>query len=690
MKRSLYRRALVVVAAALASTTASAADLFFEDFTDGSGNPELGAMRTVDVASNKAWHPESFEGLSFAAMNGFEADEASEDWLITPAIDLTGLSASTLRFVTLKNFDGPPLKVKVASDYNGGGTAEDVQAANWQSLSGYTLSAGDFAETASGPVDLTPWVGETVHLAFQYTSSGTAGGDAAKWEVAEVRVTDQAPALEASIKTDYVADFEQALVGEDVDFAGTVANAQSPVAYDWSFGDGTAATRASVTHSYQAAGSYDVSVTVADDGGATATASETVEVKAANPVAVPDKQGDVRVATFNTLLFGNEEGAMLNNLRDPEFEQAQRIAEIIQRVRPDVLLLNEVDYEPGLAAADALRNNFLQVSQNGAQPIVYDYAYVAPSNTGVPTGFDLNNDGSVGGADDAQGFGTFEGQYGMMLLSRLPIDKAAVRTFRKFLWKDMPGARLPADPNDADGNGDRSSWYTQDELEILRLSSKSHWDLPVKVDGRNLHILASHPTPPVFDGEEDRNGKRNADEIRFWADYVTAGKGGYVIDDSGNSGALNPEAAFVIAGDLNADPDEGDGLDGAIAQILDAPAVNGSVTPTSAGGAEFFDPDDTLAPWRLDYVQPSVSGVSVENSGVFWPASDNPLRRLVGKEAEVSSDHRMVWVDLSLQPRANGDAGGESGDDDDEDGLGATALLVLLGLLGVGYGRRRG
>ena len=40
------------------------------------------------------------------------------------------------------------------------------------------------------------------------------------------------------------------------------------------------------------------------------------------------------------------------------------------------------------------------------------------------------------------------------------------------------------------------------------------------VKGKTFHLLASHPTPPVFDGDEDRNGKRNHDEVRLIADYI--------------------------------------------------------------------------------------------------------------------------------------------------------------------------
>ena len=98
-------------------------------------------------------------------------------------------------------------------------------------------------------------------------------------------------------------------------------------------------------------------------------------------------------------------------------------------------------------------------------------------------------------------------------------DARAIRTFQEFRWKDMPGAALPTDP--ATG----APWYTDEELDAVRLSSKSHWDVPIWTGRRTVHFLVSHPTPPVFDGAEDRNGRRNHDEIRFWADYLRGGCG---------------------------------------------------------------------------------------------------------------------------------------------------------------------
>lgn len=393
-----------------------------------------------------------------------------------------------------------------------------------------------------------------------------------------------------------------------------------------------------------------------------------------DPADGPDP---VRVATFNASLNRSSEGELVGDLSTPGDPQAQAVAEIIQRVRPDVLLINEFDFDADGEAAGLFQDNYLSVPQNGAEPISYPYRFSAPSNTGIPSGFDLNNDGSVGGPDDAFGFGFFPGQFGMVVYSRYPIAESEIRTFQKFLWKDMPGALLPDDP----ATPEPADWYSPEELEVFRLSSKSHWDVPVEIGGRTVHLLASHPTPPVFDGPEDRNGRRNFDEIGFWADYVIPGRTSrYIYDDSGRRGGLTPGDPFVIAGDLNSDPLDGDSIPGAAQQLLEHPRVNTSVTPDSEGAVEQselqgganethesdprFDTADfaDTAPGNLraDYVLPSKS-LRIADAGVFWPVSDDPLFRLVGTFPFPSSDHRLVWVDVNVPGSPRHPSGASAG-----------------------------
>ncbi|HEV6951779.1 MAG TPA: endonuclease/exonuclease/phosphatase family protein [Promicromonospora sp.] len=375
---------------------------------------------------------------------------------------------------------------------------------------------------------------------------------------------------------------------------------------------------------------------------------------------------DVRVATYNLSLNRAAEGELLADLATGDDAQAATVAEVIQHADPDVVLLNEFDYSGDAdpyAAADLFRENYLEVPQGTGRPVEYPYAFVAPVNTGVPSGFDLNNDGTVGGGDDALGFGEFPGQYGMLVLSRYPIEHHQVRTFQHFRWQDMPGALLPDDP----ATPEPADWYSAEELAVLPLSSKSHWDVPVRVGRETVHVLAAHPTPPSFDGPEDRNGLRNHDEIRFWADYVRGGRhASYLYDDEGRRGGLRPGSSFVIVGDYNADPLDGDSVDAAIDQLLHHPRIT-DPRAASAGAAEAAalqggantdhrgDPaldtadfaDTTPGNLRVDYVLPS-RDLRVHGAGVFWPAAADPLSRLTGVHPFPSSDHRLTWTDLRL------------------------------------------
>ena len=381
----------------------------------------------------------------------------------------------------------------------------------------------------------------------------------------------------------------------------------------------------------------------------------------AAPVGKQDRAADVRFATFNASLNRNFAGQLVADLSTPNNAQAKAVAEIIQRAHPDVLLINEFDFAP--AALGLFQDNYLSISQRGADPIVYPYRFIAPSNTGEPHGFDLDNIRPLGGPSNALGFGFFPGQFGMAVYSMHPIDTANVRTFQTFLWNDMPGARLPDDPS----TPAPADWYSQAELNIFRLSSKSHWDLPILIGGKTVHFLVSHPTPPVFDGPEDRNGTRNFDEIRFWADYITPGRSAYIYDDAANFGGLKPGELFVIAGDQNSDPLDGDSIPGAIQQLIEHPLVNTKFTPSSPGAVQqaalqggantthrsdpAFDTADfaDTAPGNLraDYVLPR-KNLQIVDGAVFWPLNTDPLFQPVGVFPFPSSDHRLVSIDVTV------------------------------------------
>jgi endonuclease/exonuclease/phosphatase family metal-dependent hydrolase len=370
----------------------------------------------------------------------------------------------------------------------------------------------------------------------------------------------------------------------------------------------------------------------------------------------------LRVATYNTSLYEEDTGGLIRRLEGAD-AGARKIASVLQRVRPDLVLLNEFDYDADGRAADLFQRQYLEVAQpGGGEPLRYPYRYFAPVNTGVPSGLDLDRNGTAGGdgrnrGNDAWGYGLHPGQYGMLVLSKFPIDAEQVRTFQQLKWSALPGARQPVDPKTG------AAWYPADIWSQLRLSSKSHWDVPVRTPSGVVHFLVSHPTPPVFDGPEDRNGARNADELRLWNEYLSPGDKPWLCDDRGRCGGLSGDARFVIAGDLNNDPIDGDGRHEAIVELLEHPRVLRYATPRSEGAVEVAakyaaagvthrgapahatgDFGPKAGTMRLDYVLPSV-GFTLKDSGVFWPASDSPQAAIAD-----GSDHHLVWVDLEAAP----------------------------------------
>jgi len=321
------------------------------------------------------------------------------------------------------------------------------------------------------------------------------------------------------------------------------------------------------------------------------------------------------------------------------------IVRIIQRISPDILILNDFDYDAGTVALGLFAG---LIAQGGK---AYPFRFSARPNAGMATGLDMDGDGRFAGPDDAQAFGRFSGAGGMAVLSRLPIDDAAVRDFSNLLWKDVPGAQLPR-------RGD-APFLSAKARDIQRLSSKGHWDVPVTLPwGQVIHLLVSNPVPPVFDGPENRNGLRNRDEIRFWHLYLDR----LAIPGTAEFGG----GAFVLAGDLNADPMDGAGSHAAVTRLLTHPKIRDPL-PASLGAVQAaqrqagpntgqksdpafdtVDWDETRTPgnMRVDYVLPS-RDLKVTGAGVFWPAPDQDGYDLVGSNGDVGSHHRLVWLDVA-------------------------------------------
>jgi Endonuclease/Exonuclease/phosphatase family len=357
----------------------------------------------------------------------------------------------------------------------------------------------------------------------------------------------------------------------------------------------------------------------------------------------------LRVATFDVALARDGAGVLLRDLsREPD-DQIAGIVAILQEVQPDVLLLTGFDYDARGRALDALR----ALLGDGPSSIDYPHNYNGPVNSGEPSGLDLDGDGMPMGWADNWGWGKFPGHAGMVILSLHPIAAEHVRTFNDFHWRDLPGADLPHHP-------DGTSWPSTEVAQVRRLASTGAWDVPVMLpSGEALHLLASNPTPPLFDGPEGANVKRNRDELRFWATYLS----GQVFPDDQGRAAGPPTAPVILLGNLNTDSHDGAGDASGINALLKSgrledvkPVSQGAILAAEVqGGANAFHdgpPALDTADWRddegpgnlrVDYVLPDAS-LTVLGAGVFWPPPDAPL----AAETEAASRHRLVWVDVAL------------------------------------------
>ncbi len=295
---------------------------------------------------------------------------------------------------------------------------------------------------------------------------------------------------------------------------------------------------------------------------------------------------------------------------------------VLAEVDADVLLITGLDYDAqGLtlaALADAL-------ARSGAP-----YLYQVPlrPNSGLATGFDIDGDGRLGGARDAMAYGRYFGEGGMAVLSRLPIDTKNIRDFSAFLWADLPRNLSP----DTD-----SALRAQQ-----RLSSNGHYELPLALpSGQTLRLLVYYATPPVFDGPEDRNGRRNHDETAFWLRLMA----GELPFDA-------PKPPFVIMGQASLDPSDGEGRSEALRALLahsmlQDPAPRGSHGRQEAGQSGDSALDTAIYPniggLRVSYILPS-RDAQVIGAGVVWPADSDPHAITLA----TASQHRPVWVDVTL------------------------------------------
>ncbi|MDC0739209.1 endonuclease/exonuclease/phosphatase family protein [Cognatishimia sp. SS12] len=322
-----------------------------------------------------------------------------------------------------------------------------------------------------------------------------------------------------------------------------------------------------------------------------------------------------RVATFNTNLHGTGPGVMLRDILAQQ-PHPMRVAALIADAKPDVIVLQNIDYDFEHHGLTALRD---LIATQGHE---MGYLYAPEPNSGWPTGLDLDGDGTAFGPRDAQGYGRFPGQRGLAILSTYPIAGDAAQIYTDHLWAevaDLFAQRVILD-----------RLLTDNAQEVQRLSSVAHVAVPIRINGKSLTLLTHHATPPIFDGPEDRNGFRNAAENLLWL---------YILD-----GTLGPPppTPLILAAMTNLDPWRGAGQHGAMRRLLDSPAFVDparNIAPSHRVTSRW--PESTTGDLRLSYLLPSPDLKVLAGGRSTLAPAQPPLR---------AHPHALIWLDLAFEP----------------------------------------
>jgi len=147
---------------------------------------------TFSKASNKNWGCGTSSGNNYMNVNGYGGDVASDDWLITPSVNLNNFKDEILSFKTWTKFSDTPfpqLKIKYSTNYSGSGSPD---VAVWTELNFTSPANNSQVWTNSGNISLNSISGNSVYFAFHYTSSGTTSNTCSQWEIDDVSITGTA------------------------------------------------------------------------------------------------------------------------------------------------------------------------------------------------------------------------------------------------------------------------------------------------------------------------------------------------------------------------------------------------------------------------------------------------------------------------------------------------------------------
>ena len=167
--------------------------LFFEDFETTTADEDISLAGWTNSAEKGTvpWYSATYSGNLYAQCSAYKTSlDSVISWLVTPAIDLSGVSNQRLSFIIKGGYDnGATLRVFVLTNYTSGTEPWEAEKSELNFAVPDVPSSGWGDWGSSGEINLTGWSGQKVNIAFKYTGSDGADPKTTSWEIDSVQVS---------------------------------------------------------------------------------------------------------------------------------------------------------------------------------------------------------------------------------------------------------------------------------------------------------------------------------------------------------------------------------------------------------------------------------------------------------------------------------------------------------------------
>ena len=552
--------------------------------------------------------------------------------------------------IDVSNYDGPDDQVAVGDTVNlSASPSEDPDGYFPNEIERIEWDFGDgTTETGEPSTRGTPGVTGVTH-------SYEAPGD----YTVELTLIDRDGASDTATETITVerggvtADFdyesldgERATVRVDqaVSFDAETADNDDAATYGWAFDDGTTATGASVEHTFDAADTYEVELTVTGPGGETADHTESVSVEPEGPEDVPgeaDFTGEVAfgevwtttytVADTSTALEVRMEGppgsdfdlaATLDGSTPGAITGYDRVS---QTVFPAETLRIDERFEPGDRIGVGVFATFgsgrFAVSVTEVSPEEDREEGKEGEQPTTPPGEGDGENGD-GGGDDGWFGGWFDDMIGDAFGG----------------WDDSDETGFKSDPDDSTGDGEETTGGDGDETGGGWFDDGSDGWLPGVDDPLDIGDGDGNGGSGDSGGDDDDDGLLPG--IGFGDDDDSdrdSGSGDGDDNDGGDDGWFD----WDDDGWLGGDNDDDDGVDGGSDEDDDSGGNDIDDTSSDDGGSDDGDNWDPTGGWENNFDQTGSYGGSGGSDDDSDPGSDSDDSD--GDGVPDDSDTRQGW-----------------------------------------------